>query len=172
MKKWGWLILILAINGPALGTEPFEKALRAMDQANASQDANHPGYTEAYKVFSALVEKGNPGTDYHLGILHLYGLGGARFDQYEAVQLIKKGAQGGYLQAQSLLGLMIEKSDGTLVSTDPAKALAWYEKAAAGRHCVAIRRLHKAYQNGELGLEKNKETALSLKTQELNCKKR
>ena len=157
---------------PVLGTGSWEKALGAMDQANASQDANHPGYTEAYKVFSALAEKGNPGARYHLGILHLYGLGGARFDQYKAIRLIKKGAQGGYPQAQSLLGLMIEESDGTLVSADPAKALAWYEKAAAAGHCVAIRRLQKAYQNAELGVEKNEEAALSLKAQEADCKKR
>ncbi|MCH9674198.1 MAG: SEL1-like repeat protein [Gammaproteobacteria bacterium] len=172
MKYLATLSLMIILSVPAIASEKFAEGLAAMDTANASKDSKHEGYADAFNIFGDLAEQGHPGAKYHLGILHFYGLGGARFDQARAIELIRHAAEGDYYQAQSLMGLMIEKSDGTMVSTNPADAVAWYEKAASAGHCVSIRRLATAYRDGELGLQKSEKISEMLTAQESTCKKR
>lgn len=172
MKYLALCALFLGLSVASHAMSTFEEALAAMDEANMAKNSKHEGYAKAYKVFSKLAEESHPGAQYHLGILHFYGLGGATFDQFRAVKLIEKAAHNDYYQAQSLMGLMVEKSDGTMVATDPAIAVAWYEKAAAAGHCVSLRRLATAYERGELGLQKSEKIAEILTERQKTCKRR
>ncbi|MEM7251544.1 MAG: tetratricopeptide repeat protein [Pseudomonadota bacterium] len=171
MKAFILAVMTLVMTASVQATT-FEDALASMDEANASRDSTHPGYAKAFDAFQRMSEEGHPGAKYHLGILHFYGLGGALFDQYKAVKLIEQAAEADYFQAQSLLGLMIEKSDGMMVTTDEAVAVSWYEKAASQGHCVSIRRLANAYERGELGLPKSEKISGILREQEKGCRKR
>ena len=48
-------------------------------------------------------------------------------------------------------------------------ALAWYEKAAAGRHRLALQRLAEASERGELGLPIDTQKALEYRAQIRRC---
>ena len=153
-----------SLSNPSAATDSntehkFKAGLAAIKEANASKDPKHPGYAEAYALLTQLSEGRHAGAQYHVGVLHMYGLGGARFDQIAGFEMIREAAEGGYPQAQSYLGVLAERGDGSFKRKDEAEALAWYRKAAEGGHCYAHRRLAKAFKAGELGLDANPEQA-------------
>lgn len=135
---------------PDTGAE-YRSALAAFDEATASGDPDHPGFGRAREAWTRLAAGGSAGAAYHLGVLHLYGMGGAAFDQVRAVRLIQEAARNGFPPAQTFLGLLAERGDGTMVLADERLALDWYTHGARGGHCAAVRRLVDAYERGELG---------------------
>ena len=127
-------------------------ALADYDEAVASRDPKHPGFSRARETWEPLVAEGDPAASFHLAMLHMFGLGGADFDQVAALQLIERAAEHRYPPAQTFMGLLAERGDGTLVATDEGLAFEWYAHGAKGGHCAAVRRLVRAYTEGELGV--------------------
>ena len=127
-------------------------ALAVYDEAVASKDPKHPGFRQARERWEPLAAGGDPASTYHLGMLRLFGLGGAGFDQLQAFLMIRRAAQNRYAPAQTFLGLLAERGDGTMVAADDGLALDWYTHGARGGHCAAVRRLVAAFEAGELGL--------------------
>ena len=156
---------------PATGAE-YRSVLARYDEAVAAGDASHPGFGEAREAWERLAEAGSPGAVYHLGILHLYGIGGAAFDQVRAVKLIQDAARNGFPPAQTFMGLLAEDGDGTMVLVDDRLALDWYTHGARGGHCAAVRRVVRAYEKGELGVAADASEAAGWRTRLDGCRRR
>lgn len=131
--------------------EAHHAALALYDEAVASGDPRHVGFKQAREAWEPLADAGDPASTYHLGVLHLFGLGGAAFDQLKAARMIETAAEHRYPPAQTFMGLLAERGDGVIVAADEKLALEWYTHGALGGHCAAIRRLVQASENGELG---------------------
>ncbi len=172
MSRWALLAIFLFACDVAAQSGTFEEALAAYDEANASRDGEHPSYARAFAIWSELAEGGDAASRYHLGIMHMYGLGGALFDQAIAVRMIYDSATAGHYAAQSLMGVLSEKSDGTLLPRDRKDALKWYRKGAENGHCAAVRRMEKAYRNGGLGLAVDEQQAQAWHGRLSDCRKR
>lgn len=168
MLLGAFLLPALAFMGTARG-QTFEEGLAAYQAAMASKDMHDPGYAKAFSIWTKLAASGDAAATYHLGVLYLYGLGGAEFDQMHAFALIRAAAEGGYPQAESYMGLMSERGDGLFTLSDPEQALQWYEKAEAAGHCYSVRRLARAHERGELGLKTDPEAARALRAQRPQC---
>ena len=147
-------------------------ALAAYDEAVASRDPEHPGYAAAREAWAPLAAGGDPASTYHLGLLHMFGLGGASFDQLKAVRLIEAAAERRYPPAQTFMGLLAERGEGMMVAADESLALAWYTHGAQGGHCAAVRRLVRAYQEGELGVAPDAGAADDWRARLDGCRKR
>ena len=156
---------------PATGAE-YRSALALYDEAVAADDAKHPGYGRARAAWKRLAAADSPGAVYHLGILHLYGLGGATFDQVRALGLIQDAARNGFPPAQTFMGLLAEDGDGSMVLADDGLALDWYLHGARGGHCAAVRRIVRAYERGELGVAPDTSEAATWRTRLDGCRKR
>ena len=87
------LVLISSASVAAAGT--FEEALVAYDEAIASREVDHEGYATAYAIWKDLAADDHDGAQYHLGMLHWFGLGGADQDQSRALILIQASARAG-----------------------------------------------------------------------------
>lgn len=114
---------------------------------------------------AAEAESGDPDATYQLALFSL-GLGG-NWQPGEALPLIRSAADRGVAEAQYWLAWQSES--GPALPHDPAVALAWYEKAAAGRHRLALQRLAEASERGELGLPVNERKALEYRAQIRRC---
>jgi TPR repeat protein len=126
----------------------------------------------AYSIWSELAKGGDTRANYHMGMMNMFGLGGAKFEQHTGIDNIRIAAKGGYPIAQSFMGFLVESSDGSLVRTGDELALAWWRKGAAGNHCAGVRRLAKAYSKGELGLSADDSKAAEWETRRASCNKR
>lgn len=167
-------MLVLLVGPMMLGTTyaastDLAEAKAAFDEANAAKNPQHPGYARAYEIWSDLAASGNEQAKYHLGILHLYGLGGAVFDHIQGYDLIKASASGGYPQAQAYVGVMYEKGNGLHFRKGDTEARSWYEKAAASGNCYAVRRLARAHAKGELGFVPDTDASNSYRTERPGC---
>ena len=147
-------------------------ALAVFDEAVASKDPKHPGYKKAREGWEPLAAAGDPASTYHFGMLHLFGLGGASFDQLEAVLMIGKAAEHRYPAAQTFMGLLAERGDGLMVAVDQELALEWYTYGALGGHCAAVRRLVRAYEQAELGVVADAGKADEWRARLDGCRKR
>ena len=153
------LIALLIVSIPnvradtAKDDDRFAQALAAFDEASAATDQKHEGFERAYAIWSELAEAGDTRANYHMGIMNMYGIGGAEFEQRVGIRNVRLAAENGYPIAQSLMGFMVERSDGTYVKTGDELALSWWRKGAEGNHCTAIRRMAAVYEKGELGVE-------------------
>ena len=147
-------------------------ALAVFDEAVASKDPKHPGYKQARETWEPFAAAGDPASTYHLGMLRLFGLGGASFDQVEAILMIEKAAEHRYPAAQTFMGLMAEQGDGLLVAADEELALEWYTHGALGGHCAAVRRLVRAYEQAELGVAADAGKADEWRVRLGGCRKR
>ena len=147
-------------------------ALAVFDEAVASNDPKHPGYKKARETWEPLAAAGDPASTYHFGMLRLFGLGGASFDQVEAVLMIEKAAEHRYPAAQTFMGLLAERGDGLLVAADKELALDWYTHGALGGHCAAVRRLVQAYEQAELGVVADAGKADEWRARLDGCRKR
>ena len=78
----------------------------------------------------------------------------AQASNYEAAAI------GGDAEAQFQLGLCYDRGNG--VTKDAVKAVEWYRKSALQGNAKAIRNMAVFYENGEGGLEKNKDKATEL----------
>lgn len=164
-------VLCMALAAGAFASDRYERAKAAYDEAAASQDGKHEGYSRARVIWQELAAEGDARARYHIGILHLFGLGDAEFDQQKGMQNVSAAAQDGYPVAQSLMGLLTERGDGTMARTGDDVALAWWRKGAEGNHCAAIRRLSRAYERGELGLAADAGEAARWSAREPGCVK-
>jgi TPR repeat protein len=70
-------------------------------------------------------------------------------------------------EAQYWLGWQTES--GPLLPHDALVARGWYERAAVGRHRLALERLARAYEAGELGLTPDPQAALRLRAEIRRC---
>lgn len=166
------LVLCLGLSGGAIASdERFDQARAAFESASGSRDGNHEGYVRAYAIWAELAEEGGSRALYHIGIMNMYGLGGAEFDQLTGVHNVRAAAEGGYPMAQSFMGFMVERSDGLMVEKGDEAALAWWRKGAQGNHCAAVRRLARAYENGELGLPADAAKAAEWNARQQSCDK-
>lgn len=108
---------------------------------------------------------GDADATYQLALFYL-GLGG-NWRPGEAIPLIRSAADRGVTEAQYWLAWQSES--GPALPHDPAVALSWYEKAAAGRHRLALQRLAEASERGELGLPVDERKALEYRAQIRRC---
>lgn len=108
---------------------------------------------------------GDADATYQLALFSL-GLGG-NWQPAEALPLIRDAAGQGVTEAQYWLAWQSES--GPVLPHDPAVALAWYEKAAAGRHRLALQRLAEASERGELGLAVDRRKALEYRAEIRRC---
>lgn len=152
--------------------EEHEAALARYREAVAARAEAHPGYADAFRTWQALEAGGETLAGYHLGILHLYGLGGAAFDQVRALALIRRAAEHGYPPAQTFMGLLAETGDGTMVLADERLALEWYTHGAGGGHCAGVRRLVRVYEEGGLGAAADAAEAARWRARLGECRKR
>ena len=152
--------------------EAHRVALAAYDEAVASQDPKHPGYERAREAWEPLAAGGDPASIYHLGMLHMFGLGGANFDQLVAVRMIETAAENRFPQAQTFMGLLAERGEGMMVAADEQLALEWYTHGARGGHCAAVRRVVRAFEAGELGVAVDAGEADEWRSRLDGCRKR
>lgn len=169
---WHAALLCLALAGAAHGADDrFAQAKAAFAEASASGNGEHEAYDRAHALWRELAAEGDLRARYHIGILHMFGLGKAAFDQQLAIDHVRAAAQGGYAQAQSYMGLITENGDGTVARRGDALALEWWRKGAEGGHCAAVRRMARAYGNGELGLSVDRAKADEWAAREAGCSK-
>ena len=114
---------------------------------------------------TAEADAGDADATYQLALFSL-GLAG-NWQPAEALPLIRSAADRGVTEAQYWLAWQSEA--GPALPHDPAVALAWYEKAAAGRHRLALQRLAEASDRGELGLPVDHRKALEYRAQIRRC---
>ena len=108
---------------------------------------------------------GDADSTYQLALFHL-GLGG-EWNPAEAIPLIRSAAERDISEAQYWLAWQSES--GPELPHDQAVALGWYQRAAAGRHRLALERLATAWERGELGLPVDARQALRLRAQIRKC---
>ena len=160
MRVMFMLLLLL----PGLGAAvDLDKVYEDLNQALNSGRVRHPGFDQAYQVLQPLAEQGDAKAMYHISHLYYLGVGGAQRDAEKASKLIHAAAQQGYNVAQEQLAHNYER--GIYGHIDNESAVTWYAMAAKGGSCKAIRRLAKAYEYGELGLEKDSESSKVLQQQ-------
>ncbi len=116
-------------------------------------------------VCSAEADAGDAEATYQLSFFSL-GLAG-NWQPAQAIPLIRSAADRGVTEAQYWLAWQSET--GPELPHDPAVALGWYEKAAAGRHRLALKRLADAWERGELGLPVDARKALEFRVQIRRC---
>ena len=130
------------------------------------QDAPPPEELERVRALcSAESASGDAQATYQLSFFSL-GLGGT-WQPEQAIPLIRTAANRDISEAEYWLAWQSEA--GPLLPHDPAVALAWYQKAAAGRHRLALQRLADAYDRGELGLAVNSRRSLELRAEIRHC---
>lgn len=108
---------------------------------------------------------GDADATYQLALFHL-GLGG-EWSPAEAIPLIRSAAELDVSEAQYWLAWQSES--GPELPHDQAIALGWYQRAADGRHQLALERLATAWERGELGLPVDEKQALKLRAQIRKC---
>lgn len=114
---------------------------------------------------TAEADAGDAEATYQLSFFSL-GLGGT-WQPEQALPLIRSAADRGISEAQYWLAWQSEA--GPALPHDPAIALGWYQKAAAGRHRLALQRLADAWERGELGLPADTRKSLEFRAQIRRC---
>jgi hypothetical protein len=162
---------------PALRLLPLAVlvAWPALATAGACRDALHPLLLQAAPATADLARVralctaeaagGDADATYQLALFDL-GLGGS-WQPDRALPLIRDAANRGVPEAQYWLAWQSEA--GPLLPHDPAVALGWYEKAAAGRHRLALQRLAEAAERGELGMPVDEARALRYRAEIRRC---
>ena len=150
----------------------YAAGLEAYDSAVASKELFHPGYKQALAIWEPLVGSGHLGARYHVGILYYFGAGGVTIDQVKGFGMIRRAAEDGYPTAQAFLGLLSENGDGMFQKRGTDEALKWYSLAAEAGQCAGLKRMAKAYDDGELGVTKDAAKATALRARLPDCQKR
>lgn len=138
------------------------------DQLHPLLLATEPAAAELARVRAlcdAEAASGDAEATYQLALFSL-GLRG-NWQPDAAIPLIRDAADRGVAEAQYWLAWQSET--GPLLPHDPAVALGWYEKAAAGRHRLALQRLAEASERGELGLPVDGRKALAYRAEIRRC---
>lgn len=113
----------LASTDAARAQRQFEQALVAYDEAVASRVPDHRGFATALEMWRPLAEDGHAGAQYHVGLMHYLGVGGATINQLLGINMIRASAQAGYPTALVFMGLMADRGDGVVAKRGPDIAL-------------------------------------------------
>ncbi len=148
MKLLSMLTLSVCIAGLSTG------AVLA-DYNNGIKAYRNKDYGRAMKEFKASDSKDS---NYNLGVMYFKGEG-VKADRLQGLELFKKAAEQGQMNAQFILGTLYDKGEDVL--QDRAVAARWYRKAAEQGHVQAQFNLGLMYTNGE-GVEKNRKQAVPL----------
>ncbi len=156
-------------------TAPFLLMISGLAQAGECRDTLRPLLLQpdpdpaALAAARALCERAAAGGEadarYQLAFFHL-GLGGG-WEPEAAIPLIREAADAGVSEAQYWLAWQLE--EGPLLPDDHPAALRWYERAAAADHRLALDRLARAYEKGQLGLRADARRALELRARIRRC---
>jgi len=116
----------------------------------------HAGkYQQAFVVFNAESEKGDPAGQHLTASLYYQGLGVEK-DLEAAVKLFKQAAKAGYLPSIANLGLMYMQGDG--VEQDSSESFSYTKQAAELGDLQSIFNLGQFYRKG-FGVEPNQQKA-------------
>lgn len=130
--------------------ELFEAVVKAV-----YTDEDRQAYEETVAQLRSLHDAGEHEATHYLGLALLLPQAVA-FEPREGIALVRKSAKGGFHKAQVHLALLYEHGDPLYdFPKNEAQALSWWEKAAEGGSWVAMQRLAAAYENGELGVERD-----------------
>ncbi len=99
----------------------------------------------AHHWYRLAAERGHPGGQYNLGLMHEFGLG-VRRDEAAALSWYRRAAEQGDVHAQHHLGRLLVDGRGT--PADPARGLAWLERAARQGHDEVFVTVAEAYAEG------------------------
>ncbi|WP_271894229.1 tetratricopeptide repeat protein [Candidatus Phyllobacterium onerii] len=102
-------------------------------------------YTEVYKVWKPLAEKGYARGQYDVGLLYANGYGMPQ-DNVTAAYWYRKSAEQGNSDAQRNLGLMYAKGEG--VGKNYGRASEWFKKAAEQGNAEAQKYLDEMAEKG------------------------
>jgi TPR repeat protein len=133
-----------------------QAAAADFDQAVAAFDKGD--YATAIREVKPLAEKGDPRSQYAMGVMAENGFG-MRKDLGQAAAWYRKAAEQGNADAQFNLGAMYEHGVGMPVNY--AQAARWYRPAAEEGDIDALSNLGVLYEKG-LGVKKNPVLALAL----------
>lgn len=128
--------LILSLGGPA-AAGPFENAQSAYERED---------YKTAFELWLALAERGDANAQYQISHLYQFGQGVTK-DHTEALNWLKRSAQGGNAKAQYSLGNSYD-SGARGLPKDDAEAAKWYRRAGDQGHAPAQLALGSLYQWG------------------------
>lgn len=115
-----------------------------LDAAVAAFEAED--YAVALALFRALAGEGCERAQYHMGLMHLHGLG-VPCDERQALAWFQRSAEAGDADAQFMLSPYVRYQHG---GPDTDKAMAWLRKAAEQGHREAQRDLGAHLATGEL----------------------
>ncbi|MGF1447906.1 MAG: protein kinase [Opitutales bacterium] len=94
---------------------------------------------EAYRLYSLAAESGNATAQYRIGASYVRGSNGQPRDYEKALRWFREAAASDHSEAQFSMGMLYESGLG--VPTDPALALAWYQRAADNGNARAKRKV-------------------------------
>lgn len=140
----------LLLAGPTFAGDPLGDAIESIRKTQ---------YAEAVRSLEPLAKSGNPGAQYHLGLLYYNGKGVAE-NEKRAVELLTAAARQGNVDAMYQLGnAFIFGNDTTrLVADADVEAANWYFKAAKAGNADAQYSLGLMFLAGK-GLAKNDKEA-------------
>ena len=139
MKHRVCLLLVLLGGLPVLAQSPATDAERAELEA-----------------VRANAERGNPASQYALGLRYANGVGGVERDPVEALRWYRRSSEQGYVPAQFAVAAMYDRGVG--VAEDPVGAVRWYLAAALQGHAGAQHNLAQSYESGR-GVVRNEALA-------------
>lgn len=133
----------------ASGTE-YERATELYKQTIGADVPDTSKMTEAFNLWKKLADNGDAQSMYYLSAVYFRGIPGvsARNDK-EALSLLEKSAAKGLPDA--LFSLAWQCESGTKMKQDLKRALQLYESAGRLGHSLALSRLVRVYEHGELG---------------------
>jgi TPR repeat protein len=154
-------VLLLALAGAAQAAD-CRSVVRPLVLSASPDPAS---LAAAREQCTAEAEAGSADARFQLAFFSL-GLGGVWAPE-AAIPLIREAAGAGVSEAQYWLAWQSE--EGPLLPNDAATAVGWYQRAAEGKHRLALDRLARAYEKGELGLTPDPREALRLRAQIRQC---
>jgi TPR repeat protein len=154
-------VLLLALTGAAAAAD-CRSVVRPL-LLSASPDPAR--LTAAREQCVAEAAAGSADARFQLAFFSL-GLGGV-WAPDAAIPLIREAADAGVSEAQYWLAWQSE--EGPLLPNDAATAVDWYQRAATAKHRLALDRLARAYEKGELGLTRDPREALRLRAAIRQC---
>lgn len=94
--RWGLMAMVVATAGA------FSTAHATGDMVRSFDAASQGNFDEAVRIWEDLAADGDPQAQFNLGLMYHGGLGLPR-DEFKAVSLYQKAAEGGYSPAQAYL---------------------------------------------------------------------
>ena len=124
-----------------------EKAERERQERLAAEKAEKE--KQAFELLTKEAQGGSAEAQFQLGKMYLNGemVGVVRLDSKEAIKWYELAAEQGYVKAQSYLGMMYYRGQGTQRNLD--KAIKWIRRAADQEDVTTQALMGHFYKNGE-----------------------